>query len=114
MFEKGTRAPDYAVTDFDGRVHTLGSFRRKSHVVLVYGPDAPREAVERWIDGAAARQDVWTWLKAKVIVASHVEGAEPGVYVIDRWGTVIERYSIDDFSYDAIERDYVYHEARHC
>jgi len=43
-----------------------------------------------------------------------VEDVVPGAYVIDRYGMFWNYFSPDHWTFDDLERDLIYYEARHC
>jgi hypothetical protein len=115
MIEIGKVIPDGSVKDFQGRSYRLSDFRQKSHVILIYEPQASRQILERWTAAIGADQKQWAWLNATVLVAQEVTAElKPGVYVIDRYGTLLNYSVPGNWSFDALERELLYYEAAHC
>lgn len=115
MLEKGKRIPNWKVKDADGRSHDLWDYRQKAHVVLLHLPKATKEMTDHWKKAIQADQKQWDWLNAKVLIARHAPPeVAPGAYVIDRYGLFWNYFSPDQWSFEDIERDLVYYEARHC
>jgi hypothetical protein len=108
-FEKGATMPEMSVTNLDGVPARLHDFRRKKHVVLVNEADSP----EKLRAAVAADSQRWTWLQA-VFVRPAADGLVPGIYVISRWGKLLEHYAPGTSSFDKIEKDILYFEAQDC
>jgi hypothetical protein len=115
MLEKGKRVPDWKITDIDGNVHALWDYRQKSHLLLLFDPQASADTVLRWQKAIVADRQQWDWLQTKIlIVAKAPEGMAPGAYVIDRYGMFWNYFSPGHWTFDDLEKDLVYYEARHC
>lgn len=115
MFEKGKRVPNLAVKDHTGAAHDLWDFRQKSHVVLLNDPNAEKETIQRWTTALQADRKQWDWLNVRwLIVKKAPKDLLPGVYAIDRFGMFINVYPPDHWSFDDLEREYLYYEAHHC
>ncbi len=99
----------------DGLTHDLWDYRQKSHVLLLYDPQASAETLSRWQAAVQADQKQWDWLNAKVLIISKApKEVSPGAYVVDRYGMFWNYFSPDHWTFDDLERDLVYYEARHC
>src|SRR5688572_14975215 len=115
MLEKGKRIPNWHVKDMEGNDHDLWDYRQKSHVVVLYDPKAPKETIGHWQKAIVADRQQWDWLNAKVLIVKEVPtDVAPGVYVVDRYGMFWNYFSPDAWSFDDLERDLMYYEARHC
>lgn len=115
MLEKGKRIPNWKLTDVGGAAHEVWDYRQKSHVVVLYDPKASADTVGRWQKAIQADQKQWDWLKTKVLIVNEAPGeVVPGVYVIDRYGMFWNYFSPDQWTFEALEKDLVYYEARHC
>src|SRR6202158_2593985 len=115
MLEKGKRIPNWQGKDLEGTAHDLWDYRQKSHLLLLYDPEASPETRGRWQKAVEADRKQWDWLNAKVIIIDHApkEGA-PGGYVVDRFGMFWNYFSPGHWTFDDLERDLVYYEAQHC
>ncbi len=115
MLEKGKRIPNWQVKDMEGRQHDLWEYRQKSHVVVLYDPKATRETIGHWQKAIHADRKQWEWLNTVILIAQDVPPeVVPGAYVVDRYGMFWNYFSPDQWSFDGLERDLVYYEARHC
>ena len=115
MIEKGKRAPNWKLKDVEGQSHDLWEYRQKSHVLLLYEPEASAVTVHRWQAAIRADQKQWDWLNARVIIVKQApKEVVPGAYVVDRYGTFWNYFSPAHWTFDDLERDLIYYEARHC
>jgi hypothetical protein len=115
VIEKGQRAPNWSLEDIGGQSHDLWDYRQKSHLLLLYEPEAPPAKVGRWQAAILADQKQWDWLEARVIIVKKApKDVVPGVYVIDRYGMFWNYFSPGHWTFDDLERDLIYYEARHC
>ena len=115
MLEKGKRIPNWSLKDVEGNSHNLWDYRQKSHLLLLYDPEASQDTLGRWQKAIQADQKQWDWLNTKVIIVDKApKDVAPGVYVIDRYGMFSNYFSTGNWSFDDLERDLVYYEARHC
>jgi hypothetical protein len=115
MLEKGKLVPNWTVTDEEGRPHGLWDYRQKSHVILLYDPQADAAARAGWHQEIKTNNKQWDWLKVIfVMVAQAPETLPPGVYVIDRYGRLWNFYPPKEWTFEGLEKDLVYYEARHC
>ncbi len=48
MLEKGKRVPNWNVKDAEGQSHDLWDFRQKSHLLLLFDPQAAPETLTHW------------------------------------------------------------------
>ncbi len=115
MLEKGKRIPNWKVRDADGREHELWDYRQKSHLVILYDPQASQETVSQWQKTVQAERQRWDWLHTAVLIAHEApKEMTPGAYVIDRYGMFWNYFPPDEWSFEGLEKDLVYYEARHC
>jgi hypothetical protein len=115
MLEKGKRIPNWEIEDVAGKSLDLWSYRQKSHLLLLYEPEASRETVHHWEKAIQADQHQWNWLDAKVIIVKKApKEMVAGAYVIDRYGMFWNYFSPGHWTFDDLEKDLVYYEARHC
>jgi len=115
MLEKGKRIPNWQVKDLEGVAHDLWSYRQKSHLLLLFDPNASKETVKRWKSAIQADQRQWDWLQAKIILIDKApKELAPGAYVVDRYGMFWNYFSPGHWTFDDLEKDLVYYEARHC
>jgi hypothetical protein len=113
--QPGARPPDYETTDLFGTPRRLHSFRRKTHVVLLWNPDLRTEDLVRLKERRAAEAQRWTWLQAEALLpAAALQGVEPGIYLINRWGHVLAVHPPGDWDMDRIERDLLTFESQDC
>lgn len=114
-FKRGELIPDATIVDAQGISHRLWDWRQKSHLVLLVAPEAsPAQRVEwqRTIDRERAQ---WVWLHAEVLLLKEGPAQwNAGVYAIDRYGRFLKEWPIDQWSAEDLQREYIYHEARHC
>jgi hypothetical protein len=115
ILEKGNRIPNWEIKEESGETHALWDYRQKSHLVLLFEPAATAETRQRWRAAVQADQKQWDWLNTKVFIVQQAPPEmAPGAYVIDRYGMFWNYFSPDHWSFDDLERDLVYYEARHC
>jgi hypothetical protein len=115
MLEKGKRIPNWQVKDLEGNAHELWDYRQKAHLLLLYDPEAKPETRVRWQKAIVADRTQWDWLNTKVIVVDRApQDMVPGVYVVDRYGIFWNYFSPGHWTFDDLEKDLVYYEARHC
>jgi len=113
--QRGKLIPNWTLKDIEGETHTLWDYRQKSHVVLLYDPASSRDTVTRWKAALDADRKQWDWLNVKpIIVSSGPKDLQPGIYAIDRYGLFINSFSPARWSFDDLEREFIYYEARHC
>src|SRR5689334_2195558 len=102
----GARPLDYETVDLFGRPHQLHSFRRKSHVVLLWDPNASAEDLARWKAKRSEEGQRWTWLQAEALVPVALPSpVDPGTYLISRWGHVIAVHPPGVWDMDRVEKD---------
>jgi hypothetical protein len=115
MLEKGKRVPNWEIKDVSGDAHSLWDYRQKSHVVLIYDPEATKATLEHWQKAIQIDRSQWDWLNAKVLVVKKAPAEmSPGAYVVDRYGMFWNYFSPGHWTFDDLEKDLVYYEARHC
>jgi len=115
MLDKGKRVPNWRVKDLEGTTHELSDYRQKSHLLLLYDPQAAFETVTRWQQAIQADKRQWDWLQTKIIIIDKApEELAPGAYIIDRYGMFWNYFSPGHWTFDDLEKDLVYYEARHC
>jgi hypothetical protein len=62
-----------------------------------------------------ADQKQWDWLNTKVLIIQKApKDVVPGAYVVDRYGMFWNYFSPGHWTFDDLEKDLVYYEARHC
>lgn len=111
MFEKGKLAPDITIVDAQGEKHQSWDFRNRGHIVFVVASDGGKEALKQ----AEAHKTTWNWLGLRWFAAASPDIAlAPGLYVIDRFGTFVTHLTIDAEVWEKLEKEIIYHEARHC
>jgi hypothetical protein len=115
VLEKGKRIPNWNLKDVEGKSHDLWDYRQKAHLLLLYDPEASKDTIVRWQKAVQADQKQWDWLSAKVIIIHKApKEVVPGAYVVDRYGMFWDYFSPGNWTFDDLERDLVYYEARHC
>jgi len=115
MIEKGERAPNWLLKDSEGQTHVLSEFRQKSHVLIVYDPEVPAATIRHWQAAIQADQKQWEWLNTRVLIVRQApKEVVPGVYIVDRFGLFWNYFSPGHWTFDDLERDLIYYEARHC
>lgn len=113
--EKGKRIPNWSVQDREKEDHTLWDYRQKTHVVLVYEPEADAQTHERWTSAIRADRKQWEWLNVYFLFAKKGPSEmAPGTYLIDRFGMLQNYYAPGTWTFETLERDWIYYEARHC
>ena len=113
MLVEGATPPDLDVLDLQGRPRKLHSFRRRSHVVLLWDPAAGDAERAAWRERRAVESQQWTWLQAEAVVpAAPPADLAPGTYLVSRWGRVIAVHPAGPWDMDRIERDLLTFEAR--
>ena len=107
--------PNWALKDAGGDNLNLWDFRQKSHVVLIYDPDAAADTFQKWSSAIEADRKQWDWLNVKfVLVKKAPKEMAPGVYAIDRYGTYISTFPVGRWNFNDLEREFIYYEAKHC
>ncbi len=115
MLEKGKRIPNWHITDVDGNAHDVWDFRQKSHVILLYDPQADAVTVGHWQKAIKADRKQWDWLNAKILIVTDApKEMASGAYVIDRYGMLWNYFAPDAWTFEDLDRDLMYYEARHC
>ena len=113
--EKGTLIPDWTLTLADGSTRAAREFRQKSHLILIVAPNSSPAERARWQAGIDAERKQWLWLHAEVfLIAAPPADLPEGVHAIDRYGRWIRSWPIDQWTFEDLQREYVYYEARHC
>ncbi|HZE98840.1 MAG TPA: hypothetical protein VE981_17660 [Planctomycetota bacterium] len=111
----GSRPPDFDAVDLTGAPRRLHEFRRRGHVLVFWKPEAPASERATWTARRVAESQRWTWLQLEGLVpAQPLNDAEPGLYLISRWGQVVAAYPPGDWDMDRIERDLLTFEAQDC
>jgi len=111
----GARPLDCETVDLFGKPHRLHSFRRKTHVVLLWDPTAGPEVRAQWKAKRGDEGQRWTWLQAEALVPVDALGSvEPGTYLISRWGHVIAVHPPGVWDMDRIEKDLLTFESQDC
>ncbi len=112
---KGKRIPNWSITDQEGEKHTLWDYRQKTHLVLIYDPEAKAKVVKQWLAAVEADQKQWSWLNVKfLVVKKPPKGMTPGIYAINRYGIYLTTFPTERWSFDDLEKEFLYHEAYHC
>jgi len=114
MLKPGDRPSDYACADLNGVARKLHEFRRKTHIVLIWNPEATPAQRELWKSRRAAESQRWTWLQAEALTPASAIDTEPGTYLINRWGNVVTMYPPGDWDMDRIEKDLLTFESQDC
>lgn len=115
LLKPGQRIPDWKVQDSTGRSHKLWDYRQKSHLVLLYDPEAKADTWKRWESAIHTDRKQWDWLNAKVLILKKgPKDMVPGIYLVDRYGMFMSHFPLDRWNFDDLEREFIYYEARHC
>lgn len=115
MLQAGSRPQDYATADLFGKPHSLHSFRRKTHVLLIWDPAAGDAQRAAWREKRTGDAQRWTWLQAEALVpAVPLVGVDPGNYLIARWGNVIAVHPPGAWDMERVERDLLTFESQDC
>ena len=110
MYLKNELLPDIEITDLSGQKHRLWDYRQKTHLVLLVGDGASRAEA-----AFTARKKVMDWLGVRVIACgAPPAGLENGATAIDRYGRYLDSFPLDEELPDRVEKEFLYHEARHC
>ena len=113
--QTGKLVPNLTITPYTGAPQALWDFRQKSHVVVIYDPQAKPGIVAHWQAAIDADRPQWSWLNVTVLIAKAVsEPLEPGVYAIDRYGEFMTTLPLAHWSFDTLEKEFIYYEACHC
>jgi len=112
---RGALFPDGALTDHAGLAFKTQDYRQKSNLILIVADAATREQVPQWQKDVQAEHKQWIWLQADVkIVPNPPADFAAGVYAIDRYARFLRYWEHGQWTYEELQREYVYHEARHC
>ena len=115
VLERGKQVPNWEIKDHLGEKHSLWDYRQKSHLVLLVDPEATKETIHRWLLAIESDKKQWDWLNVKFIIAPTAsKEVAPGAYAIDRYGLLLNIYSSNQWSFDNLEREFLYYEAYHC
>lgn len=115
MFKRGERVPNWTLQDHAGDTHALWDYRQKTHLVLIYDPTATLETSNRWRSAIELDRKQWDWLNAKILIIKKApDEMAPGVYIVDRYGLFMTYFSLERWSFDELEKEFVYYEAKHC
>jgi hypothetical protein len=115
MLDKGKLVPNWKMVDHEGHAAALWDFRQKSHLVLIYDPEAKKERQKQWLAAVHLDHKQWEWLQAKILILREAPAdVSPGIYLIDRYGLFLNYFPLDHWNFDDLEREFVYYEARHC
>lgn len=115
MFRRGEKLPNWKVQDSVGQAHELWNFRQKSHLVIIYDPEATPDMQKRWQEAVHMDRKQWEWLNASVLIAKQAPAdVSPGVYLVDRYGAFMTYFPLTHWNFDDAEREFIYYEARHC
>jgi len=115
MLEKDKPLPNWKFEDHLGQAHQLWDFRRKSHLILLHEPKVTKKVRDRWLTAIELDRKQWAWLNATVLVLAEApKDLVPGAYLIDRYGRFLNYFAPDHWSFDDLEREFLYYEARHC
>lgn len=113
--QRGKRIPNWTVKDSEGEKHVLWDYRQKTHLVLLYDPEASADVRKRWLSAVEADKKQWDWLNVKtLVVTSAPKDMTPGIYAIDRYGMFLSQFPTSRWSFDDLEREFLYYEAYHC
>ncbi len=113
MFEKGKIVSDFDVVDAAGETHRLWDFRNRTHVAVVVGKDSSDR--DRALASAAEFRKTWDWLGLRFFSASpSLTLSDPGIYAIDRFGAFIAYVPFDADAWEKLEKEVIYHDAKHC
>ena len=113
--QAGARPLDCETVDLFGKAHQLHAFRRKTHVVLLWDPQATAEERARWKAKRTEEGQRWTWLQAEALVpVVALKDIDPGTYLISRWGHVIAVHPPGVWDMDRVEKDLLTFESQDC
>ena len=106
--------PNLSAQDRLGRAVRLWDYRQKSHVALLLAPEAEAGIWRSWDELIAQNGKIWTWLGIEFLRGSQVPGLAEGLYLMDRYGQLIQFLPPGQWTADQIEQTYLYHEAARC
>jgi hypothetical protein len=113
--EKGKRIPNWTFTLTGGERKQAWDWRQKSHLVLIVAPESTPDEQTEWQKGIESERKQWLWLNAEVFVVVQAPAdLPPGVHAIDRYGLWIRAWPLGQWTFEDIQREYMYYEARHC
>jgi hypothetical protein len=113
--EKGKVVPNWTWTSKEGQVRNIWDWRQKSNVILIVAPKATEEQARLWQTGIEAERKQWLWLNAEIFIITEPPADLPaGVYAMDRYGCWIRTWPLEAWTFEELQREYVYYEARHC
>ena len=115
MVAKGELFPAVSAMDQQGRSVDVGYFNQRSHVILISTPNALEAELAALKAEVKSRQKTWDWLHAIILFTSEpFDFLSSGAYAIDRYGRFIDFFPITPDVWDLLEKEFIYHEARHC
>jgi hypothetical protein len=115
MLEKAKLVPNWKVEDHRGETHKIWDFRQKSHLILIYEPQTKKDVREHWLKAIQLDRKQWDWLNATLLIlADAPKEMVPGAYLIDRYGQFVNYFAPHHWTFDDLEKEFLYYEARHC
>ena len=113
--QKGKRIPNWELKTLDGQTRHAWDWRQKAHLILIVAPESSATEQHQWQAGIDAEKKQWMWLHAEVlIIVEPPYNLPPGVHAIDRYGLMIRTWPLNAWTFEDLQREYVYYEARHC
>ena len=107
--------PNLKAVDLAGQAGTLWDYRQKSHTVLIHEPSASAETLQSWNETVLKNKKQWDWLAVKFLRTAEGENSlETGIYIIDRYSHLIRFYPSMKWTFEEIEKDFIYYESCNC
>jgi len=111
----GERLSNFTFKTYEEQSFSLWDFRQKSHLILIWDPSLTLTAQSKILREREEQIQRWNWLGLKVLIVKEVSPAlDPGVYAIDRFAELIRIFPLTDWSWDMLEKEFLYYEACHC
>lgn len=102
-------------TDESGNERELSQFNQKSHVALIWDPNADANTLAVYRAQIEGKQKLWDWLAVKIFILKTVkETITPGMHLYDRYSRHITTLPFDQNLWKNLETEVTYYEARHC
>jgi hypothetical protein len=113
--QRGQLIPGWTIKDSAGQPHALWDYRQKSHVLLLWEPEASAETRRRWLSAIEADRKQWDWLNVEVLIVAEAPAQmSPGAYAIDRYGILLNMFPASRWKFDDLEKEFLFYEAKHC
>jgi hypothetical protein len=107
--------PNASVVTTEGQTVSIWAYRQKSHLVVVIDPLATTTQFSEWQMAVKRDAEKWKWLKVEFLFTKQVPAElVEGVYLIDRYSQHLKTLPLSEWSFEAIEQEFLYYESCNC